>query len=95
MRFFYRWMRHPLYFGFFLAFWATPVMTFSHLLFAGVVTTWVLLTVRLEERDLVAEHGDAYREYQRRVPMILPLGGRGARPVAPPPAGRRPGTVGG
>lgn len=69
----YRYTRHPLYLGFFLAFWSTPTMTLGHLLFAGVVTTWVLLTVRfLEERDLVAEHGQAYRDYQQRVPMILP-----------------------
>jgi protein-S-isoprenylcysteine O-methyltransferase Ste14 len=76
VRFLYRWVRHPLYLGFFVAFWCTPVMTVSHLLFAGVVTAWVLIAVRLEERDLVAEHGDAYREYRRRVPRILPLGRR-------------------
>ena len=48
-------------------------MSVSHFLFAGVVTTWVLLSVRFEESDLAAEHGEAYREYRRRVPMILPL----------------------
>jgi len=80
----YRWTRHPLYLGFFIAFWCTPVMTAGHLLFAGVVTTWVLLTVSLfEERDLVAEHGEAYLEYRRSVPMILPRSRRGAVPVAP------------
>jgi protein-S-isoprenylcysteine O-methyltransferase Ste14 len=79
----YRWTRHPLYLGFFLAFWCTPVMTVGHLLFAGMVTVWVLLTVQLEERDLVAAHGDAYREYRQSVPMIVPLPGRGHAPVEP------------
>lgn len=92
VRFLYRWTRHPLYLGFFIAFWATPTMTVSHLLFAGVVTTWVLISVRLEEGDLVAEHGEAYREYRRRVPMILPLV-RGGAPVEGTPA-RRSDTVG-
>ncbi len=75
----YRFTRHPLYLGFFMAFWCTPLMTIGHLLFAGVVTLWVLLTVRLlEEKDLVREHGEEYRAYQQRVPMILPLPKRGA-----------------
>lgn len=94
VRFLYRWTRHPLYLGFFIAFWATPVMTVSHLLFAGVVTTWVLIAVRFEEADLVSEHGEAYRAYRRRVPMILPLGTR-SRPAprrASSPA-HRPDTV--
>ena len=74
----YRFTRHPLYLGFFLAFWCTPLMTVGHLLFAGVVTIWVLLTVcLLEEKDLLREHGEAYRAYQQRVPMILPLTKRG------------------
>ena len=75
----YRFTRHPLYLGFFMAFWCTPLMTIGHLLFAGLVTIWALLTVRLlEEKDLVREHGEAYRAYQQRVPMILPLPRRGA-----------------
>jgi protein-S-isoprenylcysteine O-methyltransferase Ste14 len=91
VRFLYRWTRHPLYLGFFIAFWCTPTMTVSHLLFAGITTTWVLLSTIIEERDLVAEHGEAYREYRRRVPRILPLG---RRSVAPQASGRRTDTVG-
>lgn len=76
----YRVVRHPLMLGFFVAFWSTPHMSASRLLFAGIVTAYVLVAIQLEERDLVAEHGESYRSYRREVPMILP---RPIRPVAP------------
>lgn len=74
----YRVVRHPIMLGFLIAFWATPTMTHGHLLFATVVTAYVLVAVRLEERDLVAHFGEAYAAYQAQVRMLAPF------PVASP-----------
>jgi protein-S-isoprenylcysteine O-methyltransferase Ste14 len=68
----YKRMRHPLYVGWAIAFWATPTMTLGHLFLAASLTGYMLVAVVFEERDLVAHFGRAYEDYRRRVPMFIP-----------------------
>ena len=72
----YRWARHPLYVGWFFAFWATPTMTSAHLVFALLTTGSILIAIQLEERDLMRIHPE-YAGYRRRVPMLIPRFRRG------------------
>ena len=71
-RAFYRYVRHPVMVGFLIAFWATPTMSVGHLFFAAMTTAYVLVAIRLEERDLATAHGESYRQYQRQVGMLIP-----------------------
>lgn len=73
---FYRFVRHPLYTGFLIAFWATPEMSAGHLLLAAGMTAYILIAIRYEERDLVALFGASYEDYRRRVGMLVPRTGR-------------------
>lgn len=68
----YRLVRHPLYVGWLFAFWATPTMTLAHLVFAIATTLYILIAIQLEERDLIAAHGDDYTHYRDRTPMLVP-----------------------
>lgn len=90
VRHLYRFVRHPLYLGFIIAFWSTPRMTVGHLLLAAGFTIYILIAIRIEERDLVNFHGRAYLSYQDKVPMLVPRpgqsvpdSGRPERPVQP------------
>jgi protein-S-isoprenylcysteine O-methyltransferase Ste14 len=74
----YRWVRHPLYLFMILMIWSCPDLTMDRLLFDVLWTVWIIIGTILEEHDLVSEFGDVYREYQRRVPMLIP---RGVHPI--------------
>ena len=77
----YKWVRHPLYLGFILAFWAAPTMSYSRLFLAALFTAYILRAIRWEEKDLVTHFGEKYRSYQERVPMLLPFGKKRKSPA--------------
>jgi protein-S-isoprenylcysteine O-methyltransferase Ste14 len=79
--FFYKFVRHPLYVGWIMAFWGTPRMTLGHLMLAVGMTAYILIAIRYEERDLVQILGDDYAQYRKKVPMLIPRFGKGHETV--------------
>ena len=85
----YRYVRHPLYVGWLLTFWAAPTMTTAHLVFALATTAYILIAIRWEERDLIDIHGDSYSQYRKEVPMLIPA----VSPYAPAGVRTRPARI--
>ena len=85
--FFYKFVRHPLYIGWFLIFWATPQMSVGHLLLAIGMSAYILIAIRYEERDLVTFLGEDYVNYQKKVPMLVPRPGKVHETVKAQPTG--------
>ena len=78
----YKWIRHPLYVGWFMTFWITPVMSVGHLLFAFLMTSYVLIAIPMEERDLLRALGEPYRRWRERTPAFVPRVGTAAARTA-------------
>jgi protein-S-isoprenylcysteine O-methyltransferase Ste14 len=72
----YKAVRHPIYMGFTIAFWFTPVMTTAHLVFAVMTTAYMLVAIQFEEKDLIRLYGQKYKDYRKRVPMLIPFFGQ-------------------
>lgn len=70
---FYKHIRHPLMSGFLLFFWVTPYMTISHLCFAVMMTSYILIGIKFEERDLIKNHADEYLQYMKKIPRLIPF----------------------
>ena len=82
--FFYKYVRHPLYLGWMIAFWATPEMTVAHLLFAVMTTAYMLSAIRWEENDLIKTFGEKYIRYKQHAPMLIPFTKRKAKVLENP-----------
>ena len=80
---FYKYIRHPIYAGFIIAFWSAPVMSLGHLVFAVATTGYILIGIWFEERDLTTHFGERYTLYQKDVGMLVPKVGRGGRGHSP------------
>lgn len=85
----YKKVRHPMMLGWMVAFWATPHMTLGHLLFAAAMTSYILVAIHYEERDLANRHGQSYRDYQARVPKLIPIPSAGRAALATETEGAR------